>query len=183
MHTVKIWSEREATFWSESLLHINMFCSTQSLAVSPWTVNAWAGFWEVQALSTYSQNTPFIMALNVHSMCWYYVSNVSQHMTKPTKLHVHPAKTQINVGIHPVWSESSLCTQWVAKDPSFLHVDCKDSDQTGWIPRPIWVFTGHMSFCWFCHALSWGEWGYGGSRRGIKEAFIVQSCYPHNNRI
>ena len=25
-----------------------------------------------------------------------------------------------------VWSESSLCTQWVAKDPSFLHADSKD---------------------------------------------------------
>ena len=28
-------------------------------------------------------------------------------MTKPTKWHVHPAKTQISLGIRPVWSESS----------------------------------------------------------------------------
>ena len=31
--------------------------------------------------------------------------------------------------IRPVWSESSLCIQWVAKDPSFLHAyseDCSD---------------------------------------------------------
>ena len=28
--------------------------------------------------------------------------------TKPTKWHVCPAKTQISLGIHPVWSESSL---------------------------------------------------------------------------
>ena len=27
--------------------------------------------------------------------------------------------------------QSSLCSQWVAKDPSFLHADSKDSDQTG----------------------------------------------------
>ena len=27
--------------------------------------------------------------------------------------------------------QSSLCAQWVAKDPSFLHADSKDSDQTG----------------------------------------------------
>ena len=46
------------------------------------------------------------------------------------------------LGIHPVWSESSLCTQWVAKDPSFLHADSKDSDQTGQMLRLIWVFTG-----------------------------------------
>ena len=64
-------------------------------------------------------------------------------MTKPAKWHVHPTKTQISLGIHPVWSESSLCTQWVAKDPNFLHGDSKDSDQTGQMPRLIQVFAGH----------------------------------------
>ena len=44
--------------------------------------------------------------------------------------------------IHPVWSESSLCTQLVAEDPSFLHADSEDSDQTGRMPRMIWVFAG-----------------------------------------
>ena len=77
-------------------------------------------------------------------------------MTKPTKWHVRPAKTQISLGIHPGWSEF-------------------------WMPRLIWVFAVHMkkawvlsyplsaqrlggcpgwsesllaaqSFCWFCHA-------------------------------
>ena len=32
-------------------------------------------------------------------------------------------------------SVSSLCAQWVAKDPSFLHADSEDSDQTGRMPR------------------------------------------------
>ena len=41
--------------------------------------------------------------------------------------------------------QSSLCAQWVAKDPSFLHADSEDSDQTGWMPRLIWVFAGHTS--------------------------------------
>ena len=41
-------------------------------------------------------------------------------------MSVRPAKTQITLGIHPVWSESSLCTQWVAKDPSFFHADSED---------------------------------------------------------
>ena len=44
--------------------------------------------------------------------------------------------------IHPVWSESSLCTQWVAKDPRFLHADSEDSDQTGRMPGLICVFAG-----------------------------------------
>ena len=31
---------------------------------------------------------------------------------KTNKVAVHPAKTQISLGIRPVWSESSLCAQW-----------------------------------------------------------------------
>ena len=29
----------------------------------------------------------------------------------------------VGLGIHPLCSEYSLCAQWVAKDPSFLHVN------------------------------------------------------------
>ena len=65
---------------------------------------------------------------------------------KTNKMTEHPAKTQISLGIHPVWSDSSLCAQWVAKDPSFLHADSEDSDQTGQMPRLIWVFAGRA-----CH--------------------------------
>ena len=53
---------------------------------------------------------------------------------------MRPAKTQISLSICPVWSESSLGAQWVAKDPSFLHADSEDSDQTGRMPRLIRVF-------------------------------------------
>ena len=39
-------------------------------------------------------------------------------------------------------SDQSLrcCVQWVAKDPRFLHAISEDSDQTGRMPRLIWVF-------------------------------------------
>ena len=70
---------------------------------------------------------------------------------KTNKMIVCPAKTKISLGERPVWSESSLCAQWVAKDPSFLHADSGDPDQTRQMPRLIWVRWGHMSFCWFCH--------------------------------
>ena len=59
---------------------------------------------------------------------------------------VCPAKTQISLGIWPVWTESLLCAQWAAKDPSFLHADSEGSDQTGQMPRLIWVFVGRT-----CH--------------------------------
>ena len=57
-------------------------------------------------------------------------SNEPQH-DKTNKVTVRPAKTQISLGIRPVYSESSLCAQWEAKDPRFLHADSEDSDQTG----------------------------------------------------
>ena len=57
-------------------------------------------------------------------------------------MNVRPAKPQISLGIRPVWSESSLCAQWIVKGPRFLHADSKDSDQTGWMPRLNWVFAG-----------------------------------------
>ena len=67
------------------------------------------------------------------------------------KMSVCPAKTQISLGICPVWSESSLCAQWVAMDPRFLYADSKDSDQTGQMPKLIWVFAGRILIVWFCH--------------------------------
>ena len=62
-------------------------------------------------------------------------------MTKPTQWYVRPAKTQISLGLCPVWSESSLCTQWVAKDPRCHHGTVK-TDQIGRMPWLIWVFPG-----------------------------------------
>ena len=81
---------------------------------------------------------------------------------KTNKMTVHPAKTQISLDILPVWSESSLCAQRVAKDPSFLHADSEDSDQTGQMPRLIWVFAGHTShFVGFVmRRLTFQDWIY-----------------------
>ena len=59
------------------------------------------------------------------------------------------AKTQISLGIRPVWSESSLSVQSVAKDPSFPHADSEDSDQTGRMPRQICLCCGHTHFVGF----------------------------------
>ena len=63
---------------------------------------------------------------------------------KTNKVTVRPAKTQISLGIRPVWSKSSLCAEWVAKDPRFLHAYSEDSDQSGRMPRLIWVFAGRI---------------------------------------
>ena len=52
-------------------------------------------------------------------------------------MRVRPAKTQISLGIRPVWSESSL-SAWKTLATHWAHSE--DSDQTGLMPRLIWVF-------------------------------------------
>ena len=77
--------------------------------------------------------------------------HMSRIMTKPTKWHMRPAKTQISLGIRPPslirvfavrMKLGSLATHWAHSE---------DPDQTGRMPRLIWVFAGALSFCWFCH--------------------------------
>ena len=94
----------------------------------------------------------FLSACQVFLSCvvhkkWMIGSSICKLLNEPphdktNKMSVRPTKTQISLGIRPVWSEFSLCAQWVAEDPSFLHADNEDSDQTGRMPRLIWVFAG-----------------------------------------
>ena len=82
--------------------------------------------------------------------CWKLFHTESIKWSEPrhdkaNKMSVRPAKNKISLGIRPVWWESSQCAQWVAKDLSFLHADSEDSDQTGRMPRLIWVFAGHTA--------------------------------------
>ena len=84
---------------------------------------------------------------------WYAVSFEDYHqlghlMIKPTKWHVRPAKTQISLGIRPVWSESWLCAQWVAKDLSFLCVDSEDWSDWADAQADLSLRWGLMPFCY-----------------------------------
>ena len=72
---------------------------------------------------------------------------------KTSKMTVHPAKTQISLGIRPVWSESSL-SAWRKLGSLATHwAHSEDSEQTGWMPRLIWVFPGRTATLL---VLSWG---------------------------
>ena len=67
---------------------------------------------------------------------------MSRLMTKPTKLYVHPAKTQISQDIRPVWSESSLSAWRKLGSLATYWAHSEDSDQTGRMPTLIPVFAG-----------------------------------------
>ena len=67
---------------------------------------------------------------------------MSRRTTKPTKWHVRLAKTQIRLGIRPVWSESSLSARSKLGSLATHWAHSEDSDQTGHMSRLIWVFAG-----------------------------------------
>ena len=61
---------------------------------------------------------------------------------KTNKMAVRPVKTQISLGIRPVWSESSL-SAWRKLGSLATHwAHSEDSDQIGRMPRLIQVFAG-----------------------------------------
>ena len=75
---------------------------------------------------------------------------MSHDMTKPTKWLCSQRRLRSAWASTHIWSESSLCAQWVAKDPSFLHADSEDwslGGCLGWSESSL----GAHTFCWFCH--------------------------------
>ena len=75
-------------------------------------------------------------------------------MTKPTKWHVHPTKTQISLGIGPVWSKSSPSDQ-PGHQPSLIRVFAVRMKKAWVLSYPLsaqrrLIRLGTQSFCWFC---------------------------------
>ena len=85
------------------------------------------------------------------------------------KVTVRPAKTQISLGIRPVWSESSLSAWW----------------KLGWCPGWSESLLGAQSLCWFCHVaahmkieLLWPPcllWNRQGARNLL---LTIEACIP-----
>ena len=85
---------------------------------------------------------------------------MSRDMTKPNSVAVRTAKTQISLGIRPVWSESSLSAWRKFGTLAAQWAHNEDSDQTGRMPRLIWVFAGRTLTCWFCHVAAHFAFAY-----------------------
>ena len=84
----------------------------------------------------------------------YCLRQMSRSRTKPTKWPVRPAKTQISLGICPVWSVFAvrMKKQWDLSYPLSEHrrlwSDCADAQ------ADLSFSWAHMSFCWFCRAVA-----------------------------
>ena len=83
------------------------------------------------------------------------MDNMSHLTTTPTKWPVRPAKTKINLGNCPVWSESLLLA-WRNLGSLAIHwAHSEDSDQTGRDAQAdLSLRWPQRSFCWFCHAVA-----------------------------
>ena len=68
--------------------------------------------------------------------CW-----IEPPRDKTNNVAVRPAKTQISLGIRPVWSESSL-SAWRKLGLLATYERTAKTDQTGWMPKLIGVFAG-----------------------------------------
>ena len=107
-------------------------------------------FKALNAVSWFSQNRKKTMKGSLSSAVIKDRSpKMSRLMTKPTKWHVRSTKTQISLGIRPVWSESSL-SAWRKLGSLATYWLCSDLAD----PRLICVFAGRTIILL---VLSWGD--------------------------
>ena len=125
--------------WYESLLGAQSFCwfcheaaQMHSCCMLNAFLKLFAYTWQRCAKKTH---TPFFLK----GPLWH----LSCDMTKPKPTMWLCAQRRLRSAWASAQSDQSLlCAQWVAKDRSFLHANSEDSDQTGRMPRLIWVFAG-----------------------------------------
>ena len=90
-----------------------IFWVSEYLGILQYT--AWTGF----NFSYFRCQQSIMTANKFQWQCSKNSKNEPPH-DKTNKMTLSPVKTQISLGICPVWSESSLCAQWVAKDQAFF---------------------------------------------------------------
>ena len=146
-------------FWWETAWFWNNLLQARGCDCDPHTPSAYGPGYEPSLVLMRTQNLLYEYSFKYHQIQTISVSLISLKNKyepwhdKTNKVAVCPMKTQISLGICPGWSESSssawrklgsLATHWAHSE---------DSDQTGWMPRLIWVFAGcKVIFL----VLSWG---------------------------
>ena len=128
-------SHRQSESGRTIIIRIN---HNRSIALEQSAVN----YWGASTGFTCAQPSPCSAWRLLTHLCTKTATYEPRH-DKTNKVTVHPAKTRISLGIRPVWSESSL-SAWRKLGSLATHsVHSEDSDQTGRMPRLIWVFAGH----------------------------------------
>ena len=90
-------------------------------------------FWKFKVLSKYLQGALFESVK---------IEIIELQHDKTSKVICAPSEDSEQPGHLPSLIRVFACTQWVAKDPRFLHANSEDADRTVRMPRLIWVFAG-----------------------------------------
>ena len=106
----------------------------------------------------FEQAGRLLSKVNISKSNINYIFTYEPRHDKTNKVTVRPAMTRISLSICPVWSEPSLCAQWVAKDPSFFMRTAKTLIRLGGCPGWSESSLGAQSFCWFCHVAAHLSW-------------------------
>ena len=161
------WNGRQCRPWSD--------CSSRSSLIWVCTVCQDLSVWKLRTITVHM--TLVLWPLLSNSIQWFY-SYCSQGGSKNLSTIVPcnqefcnkqdtkwaaswqnqqngmcAQRRQISLGIFPVWSESSLSTWRKLWSLATHWAHNKDSDQTGRMPRLIWVFAGRTVILL---VLSWG---------------------------
>ena len=94
---------------------------------------------------------------------------------------MHPAKTRISLGIQPGQTSLSAWRNLGSIDSQWAHIEY--TNQTGWMPRLIWVFAGRTCHCVGFDAwrLKWQNlhWGPKNHRQSSKGTCMSQGREKH----
>ena len=85
------------------------------------------------------------MVISVHAI-WAAAWQKNKVAYAPSQESDQPGHPPSLISDPPSLISVFVGAQQVAKDPSFLHSDSEDSDQTGQMTRLIWVFAGHIGY-------------------------------------
>ena len=102
------------------------------------------------------QNVAIIVWYWIGAFVWAFLYLIVNHSSilatawQSQQNDVLTAKTQISLGIHPVWSESSL-SAWRKLGSLATHwVDSEDWSEWADAQADLSLCWAHKSFCWFC---------------------------------
>ena len=84
------------------------------------------------------------------------------------------------------WSEFSLCAQWIAKEPSFLHADSEDWSDWADAQAHLSLCWAHKPFCWFYREaaqFTWREMDYRSASHSNPGQTKIIFCSFHTGSI
>ena len=134
----KYWGLQVRTIW----LHVIYFMRCR--------ISQYLNLSCVSFLSDKKMATKFSSQCNIITELPNVMHNIIWAMTWQNQQNEYvPSEDSDQPGHPPSLIRVSLCSQWVAKDQSFLHADSKYSDQTGRMPGLICLRWAHSSFVGF----------------------------------